>query len=94
MRQRGDFEFVSLLNKIREAEIDDNVENTLKSRFLKETSLPQHVVHMFAENKPAKEHNETQLNTFDTQLILTDAIDEIPKDTVLSQSQVDAIKQR
>ena len=94
MRQRGDFEFVSLLNKIREAEIDDNVENTLKSRFLKETSLPQHVVHMFAENKPAKEHNETQLNTFDTQLILIDAIDEIPKDIVLSQSQIDAIRQR
>ena len=25
----------------------------------------------------SKEHNETQLNTFDTQLILIDAIDEI-----------------
>ena len=49
---------------------------------------------MFAENKPAKEQNETQLNTLDTQLILIDAIDEIPKDTVLSQSQIDAIKQR
>ena len=35
---------------------------------------------MCAENKPAKEHNETQLNTVDTQLILIDAIDEIPKD--------------
>ena len=49
---------------------------------------------MFAENKPVKEHNETQLNTFDTQLILVDATDEIPKDIVLSQSQIDAIKQR
>ena len=35
---------------------------------------------MFAENKPGKEHNETQLNTVDTQLILIDATDEIPKD--------------
>ena len=35
---------------------------------------------MFAENKPAKEHNETQLNTVDIQLILIDAIDEISKD--------------
>ena len=66
MRQRGDFEFISLLNKIREGEIDDHVENILKSRFLKEKSFPQHVVHMFAENKLAKEHNETQLNTLDT----------------------------
>ena len=94
MRQRGDFEFISLLNKIREGEIDDHVENTLKSRFLKEKSFPQHVAHMFAENKPAKEQNETQLNTLDTQLILIDATDEIPKDIVLSQSQIDAIKQR
>ena len=49
---------------------------------------------MFAENKPAKEHNQTQLNTLDTQLILIDAIDEIPKDFVLSESEIDAIKQR
>ena len=41
---------------------------------------------MFAE-KPAKEHNQTQLNTLDTQLILIEAIDEIPKDIVLSQSE-------
>ena len=94
MRQRGDFEFISLLNEIREGEIDDHVVNTLKSRFLKEKSFPQHVVQMFAENKPAKDHNETQLNTLDTQLILIDATDEIPKDIVLSQSQIDAIKQR
>ena len=49
---------------------------------------------MFAENKPAKKHNQTQLNTLDTQLILIDAIDEIPKDFVLSESEIDAIKQR
>ena len=57
MRQRGDFEFVCLLNKIREGKIDDHVENTLKSSFLKEKSFPKHVAHMFAENKPAKEYN-------------------------------------
>ena len=49
---------------------------------------------MFAENKLAKEHNETPLNTLDIQLILIDAIDEIPRDIVLSRSQIDAIKQR
>ena len=92
MCQRGDFEFISLLNKIREGEIDDDVETTLKSRFLTEKSFPQHVVHMFAENKLAKEHNETQLNTVDTQLLLIDETDENPMDIVLSQSQIDAIK--
>ena len=49
---------------------------------------------MFAENKLAKEHNQTQLNTLDTQLILIDATDKIPKDIVLSQSQIDVIKHR
>ena len=49
---------------------------------------------MFAENKPAKEHNEIQLNTLDTQIILIDTIDEIHKDIVLSQSQTYTIKQR
>ena len=57
MHQRGNFEFISLINKIREGETDDHVENTLKSSFLKEKYFPKHVVHMFAENKPAKEHN-------------------------------------
>ena len=38
MRQRGDFEFISLLNQIRKEEIDDHIEN--KSRFLKEKSFP------------------------------------------------------
>ena len=94
IRQRDDFEFISLLNKIKKWEIDDYVENTLKSRFLKEKPFPQYVVHMFAENKPAKEHNETKLNTLAIQLILIDAIDEIPKDIVLSQSQIDATRQR
>ena len=94
MCQRGDFKLISLLNKIREGETDGHVENTLNSRFLKEKSFPQHVVHILAENKPAKGHNQTQLDTFDTQLILIDAIYDIPRDIVLSQSQIDAIKQR
>ena len=93
MRQSGDFEFISLLNKIKEGEIDNHVESTLKSQFLKKKSFPQHVVHMFAENKPAKEHNETQLKNLNSQLIFIDAIDEIPKDIVLPQSQIDANKQ-
>ena len=49
-------------------------------------------MHTFAENKLTKEHNATQLNTVDTQLLLIGEIDENPKDIVLSQSQIDAIK--
>ena len=94
MRQRGNFKFINLPHKIRTWEIYDQVGNTLKSCFLNKKSFPEHVLHMFAENKPAKVPNEIKLNTLDTQLILIDAIDEILKDIVLSQSQIDVIKQR
>ena len=87
-------EFISLFNKIREGELDDHVKNALKSHFLKEKIFPQNFVHIFAENKLAKEDNKTQLNTLDTKLLLIDAIDESPNDIVLSQSQIGAIKQR
>ena len=39
MHQRGGFDIISLLIKIREVEIDEQVENTLNSRFLKEKSF-------------------------------------------------------
>ena len=34
MRQRGDHDFIRVLNKIREGNIDDVVEHTIKARFL------------------------------------------------------------
>ena len=40
MRQRGGFDIISLSIKTREVEIDEQVENTLNSRFLKEKSFP------------------------------------------------------
>ena len=66
----------------------------MEPRFLKDKSFPQHVVHLFAENIPAKEHNEIQLNTLGAKLVLIHTIHEILKDVVLSQSKIDAIKQR
>ena len=49
---------------------------------------------MFAENKPVKRHNETQLNNLDSQLIFIEAITEFPKKINVSDSQIDAIKLR
>ena len=60
MRQRGDHDFIRVLNKIREGNINKDVELTLKARFLETKYYPEHAMHMFAENKPAKRHNETQ----------------------------------
>ena len=54
MQQRGDYEFLRVLNKSREGIICEGVERTLKLRFLDKTSYPKYVVLMFAENKPVK----------------------------------------
>ena len=94
MRQRSDPDFTRLPNKLREEKIDEDVEHTLKARFLGAKSYPEHAVHMFAKNKPVKRHNETQLNNLDSQLVCIEAIDEFPKDINGSDSQIDAIKLR
>ena len=67
LRQRGDHDFIRVLITIRKGSIDDDVEHTLKAQFLETKSYPEHAVHMFAENKPAKRHNETELNSLDSQ---------------------------
>ena len=94
MRQRGDHDFIWVLNKIREGNIDEDVAHTLKARFLETKSYPEHAVHMFAENKLVKRHNETQLNNLDSHLGCIEAIDEFPKNINVSDSQIDAIKLR
>ena len=70
MRERGDHDLIRVLNKTREGKIDEDIEHTLKARFLKTKSYPEHAVHMFAENKLVKRHNETQLDNLDSQLSL------------------------
>ena len=46
---------------------------------------------MFAENKPVKRHDDTQLGMLESQLVCIDAINEIPKD-IVSLSQINANK--
>ena len=49
---------------------------------------------MFAENKPVKRHNETQLNKLNSHLVCIEASDEFPKTINVSDCQIDAIKLR
>ena len=72
MPQRGDHDFIRVLKKAREGKIDEDVEHPLKARFLDTKSYPEYAVHMFAENKPVKRHNETQLNNLNSQLVCTE----------------------
>ena len=91
MRQRGDHDFIGVRSKIRKGNID---QHTLKAWYLETKSYPEHALHMFAENKPVKRHNETQLNNLDSQLVCIEAIDEFPKNINVSGTQIDAIKLR
>ena len=53
MRQSGDLQFIQLLNKIRVGNVDQVVENKLKSRFIEKINkeFPHYQSHLFAENE-------------------------------------------
>ena len=56
--------FIDLLNKIRVGNIDDDVENLHKARFVRESdeNYPKDALHMYAENEQAMKMNEAILN--------------------------------
>ena len=60
MRQRGDPNFIDLLNNIRQGIVTDEDRQILKSRFVaKENSeYPNEAVHIFAENSLVNSHNK------------------------------------
>ena len=64
MRQREDFEFIQILNKIREGNCDEEVETILKSRLFSQPSdqFPKNALNVFAENAPANEHSQMMLD--------------------------------
>ena len=45
MSQRGDHDFIRVLNKIREGNISEEVEHTLEARVLETKSYPEHAMH-------------------------------------------------
>ena len=82
MRQKGNAEFINLLNKIRIGDIDADVQQKLKARFVNETAhnYPQNAVHMFAESYATVVHNKKVLDTMPGELHRVNAIDNIPVD--------------
>ena len=59
--KQNDKLFIDLLNKVRVANIDDNV---LKARFICESDEDHQkdALHMYAQNEPAMKNNEAALN--------------------------------
>ena len=62
MRQ-DDKIFVDMLNKIKVGEVDQNVEDVIKLRFIDKNDpcYPGNILHIFAESTPVKRHNDNQL---------------------------------
>ena len=72
--------FIDLLNKVRVGNIDDDVKNLLKARFIRESdeNYREDALHMYAENEPAIKRNEAVLNEFPSELYIIEANDKIP----------------
>ena len=53
-----------MLNKVRVGNIEDDIENWLKARFIDESdgNYPKGALHLYAENEPAMKRNESVLN--------------------------------
>ena len=69
-----------MLKKIRVGNIDDDVENLRKARFICESdeNYPKDTLHMYEENLPAMKRNEAVLNDLPGQLDTIEANDKIP----------------
>ena len=78
MREKGDAEVI----KIRIADIDADVQQKSKTRFVNETAdnYPQNAVHMFAESYPSVVNNQKIVDTLPGELHSVNATDNIPAD--------------
>ena len=78
--RQNDQLFIDLLNKVRVGNIDDDVENLLKTRFLRtsDENYPKDALHMYPDNEPAMKRNEAVLNELLGELYTMVANDKIP----------------
>ena len=80
VRQNVKKSFIDLLNKVRVGYIDNDIENLLKARFIRESdeNYPKDALQMRAENEPAMARNKAILNELPGELCTIEANDKIP----------------
>ena len=90
MRQKGNAMFINLLNQARLGTLDSEKLSVLKSRFISKNdkNYPSDIIHIYAENAPVDEHNSNMLDRLETPLILIQAIDQVPIDSELSNTDL------
>ena len=65
-----------MLNKVRVGNVDDDVEQLLRAKFVCESDenyYPKDALHMYAENEPAIGRNEAFLNNLPDELYTREA---------------------
>jgi hypothetical protein len=83
MRQKGDCEFAEILNNIRTSQPKHNshIDKMLQQRMImvddNDTSYPNHIMHAYANNKPARERNLKMLSLLPGNDIISKADDSI-----------------
>ena len=89
MRQRGDERFIDLLNNIRIGKLSNDDDELLKTRIIAKDSecYPHDAIHIWAENEPVREYNNTMLGRLTSPLYIINALDNYPKQ--VAQSSID-----
>ena len=72
--------FIDLLNTVWIGNIDDDVENLLKARFIcrSDENYQKVGLRKYAENEPAMKRNKAVLNEFPGEMYIIEANDKIP----------------
>ena len=79
--RQNDKPFIDKLNKVRVGNVDDDVEQLLKARFLcdsDEDYYPKDALNNYAEKRPAISRNEAVLNNLPGELYTIEADDKTP----------------
>ena len=78
--RQNDKLFIDLLNKVQIGNIDDNVENLLEARSIRESdeNYPKDALHIYLDNEPAMKRNKAVLNELPGELYTTESNDKIP----------------
>ena len=81
MRQKNDRPFSELLNRIRTASHTENDIKVIKSRCTtpSDPNYPSDAFHIWAENSPVNEYNQTKLEKIQAPLFILKAKDQYPK---------------
>ena len=79
---QSDKKFIDLLNKIRVANVQKQIRERFRERFIEESAInyPKNYLHMFAENYPTVKYNRKMLDKLPGKIYKVNAIDQIPAD--------------